>query len=190
MSLTPRAEQLADLSEIAAGCAACFCRARCTGLDIKAIASVAQAAMRLGAEQAQLYAAGPPFAADAEYLGELEALRVRLKLRIDACARLYEEAYQQAVMAQEALRSASDEAARAMAMQMLADAMTAMDIAYERAVACSDAGRLLLVAEADFRWTYEGPEALVSAGHAMPHDGRWLTGQPGTADARHRARPA
>jgi hypothetical protein len=184
VSLTARAEVLADLSEPAAGCASCFCRARCAGLDIKAIAAVARAAMRLGAEQAWLYRDEPPCPDDAAYLDELHALRIRLRQVASVSARLYEEAHRQAVMARRALRAARDETARALALQMLNDANTAMDITHETAVACSEAGRLLLVAEADFRWVYEDPEALVASGNVLPYDGRWITGQATSASGQ------
>jgi hypothetical protein len=35
-----------------------------------------------------------------------------------------------------------------------------------------------VTADADFLFTYEQPETLVAAGHVLPHDGRWITGEP------------
>jgi hypothetical protein len=183
VSLTARAEVLADLSEVAMECAGCFCRARCAGLDIKAIASVAKAAATLGADMRQLRADAPPYHSDAGYLAGLEEVRAALRDRIRDCGRLTREADRQAEMAARAMRAAlmtrpPDYTAYQMALATYQDAKCAAEVAGDTISTCDAAFRLLLSAGADFAWAYEEPEAFAAAGHVLPADGRWITGQP------------
>lgn len=183
MSLAARADALADLSELAADCATSFCRARCSGCDVKAISMTAKAAVKLGARLEWLYRESRPYDEDRDYLSDLEEYRAACRRRMDEAEKLATEARAAAEAAAEAMDAAlgcqpPDRAACTAAQAQLSEACYAIEVAALVADTCSQAERMLFGALVQFAQEYEVPETFVARGGALPHEGRWITGQP------------
>jgi len=178
-----RASDLTDVSELAARCAGCFCRARCAGCDLKAIRPVAEGALRLGAQMDQLAATAPPYATDADYLAELAEIAA-------ACADQSRYLDSLTVQLREGIRASRAAMAAALRCRprdwpAYYDAMRAHHYYSQALSECEQVLsrlaktiRLLMTARYEFGSVYEEPETFVARGGALPHEGRWITGQP------------
>jgi hypothetical protein len=166
MSLTAQAEYLADLGALASRSAECFCMARCAGADVKAIGPSAKAAVVLGASLPELHASLPPFGDDREYLEECAAIRIAICWHGEQVRALEREAGREMSAAPE---------------EMCWDASRAASICIETLSRLDQADRAMAWAPVKYAQVYEVVVQHVAQGGQLPHDGRWITGEPQNA---------
>jgi hypothetical protein len=176
--LTAEAEWLVVFDDLAQACAECFARARCAGLDVKAIGQTAKAAVVLGASLDQLRAQLPAYPSDAGYLEEIEVVREAIRQRIGKVRSLMGRArdvqHQAGVEMRRAIRD-RDWPRYRFWLAIWVDATRALFIAGEGLRTLEQADRCLQWARIRFAEAYEGAESDVSRGVQLPHEGRWIT---------------
>lgn len=179
MSVSARAEYLADTSELAAWCAQCFCRARCAGADVKAISPAAKAAVALGAGWDQLRAQSPPYGEDGEYMQEAAEIRVAVRMRMQEVRDVLRDAEAQASFAAAEMRRAIRDRNYGRYLRALAlwlEARHAISVCHETLSRLERADRCLAWAPARYCQVYEGAVTFAAKGGLLPHDGRWIDG--------------
>ena len=199
--LLARARELAGLGELAGEVRNILGGGRRAGLDPGALGGLVGAAAALGSEGITVYAAGrgpgTRHADEREFLGALAGAEDDIAERLNAAGQLHD----QSVTALDSALDALD-AARAMHTSEPCDGChrrkaAAITSAEARARLCETAIEILAPLTARLRHalariravpgdlgeTYEPVYNLIRRGGAMPHEGRWITGQ-GKASAR------
>ena len=193
--LLARARELADLGETAETVTGILGGARRAGLDPDALGGLVGAATALGVDGVTVYAAGrgpgARYASEGEFLTVLADAEDDIAERLKAAGRLHD----QTVTALDSALDALD-AARAMPTSDPCDGChgfkaAAIAEAEARVRSCEDAIEILeplggqlrhalariRAVPSDFGETYESVYSLIRRGGAMPHQGRWITGQ-------------
>jgi hypothetical protein len=205
-ALLARAHALAGVEDLAEEVTGILGGARAARLDPDALASLAGAALALGAGSLQVYRAeAARFADDRELLDAVEDAEADVAGRVAATRQLQSEVSDALARAREDLEEARDDldAARAMPVHRpcdgchaaraaaIAAAQERIRDAQERIAYCEQALRVLVplahrLAAAlaairrvpgDLDGTYEQVYGHVRSGRLMPKDGDWLTGQ-------------
>jgi hypothetical protein len=180
VSLAPRAEYLADLTDLAARCAVCFCAARCAGCDVAAISPAARAAVALGAPVTWLHAISPAYDEDTMYLAECESIRAEIPARRSQVKDLLDQAEYQASEAQREMREALIRLETARYLDALlewGDARSVISACHDILSALERADRELAWAPVRYFQVYEAPVTFVAQGGLLPYEGRWVTGE-------------
>ncbi|SRR5712691_8075774 len=206
--LLARAQELDDTSDLAEEITCILGGARAARLDPDALGGLTGAALALGEDGRQVYAAGPggqmtAFANDAGFLGAVaEAedevagqLSAARNCRAEACAAVSAaraaHAVARAMPAGTQEQAASRAAALADTAERIALARDAVEIAGTLAGRLERAACRLAAVPEDLGETYEAVYTLLRRGGVMPADGDWLTGEsspltggdlPGTLD--------
>ena len=193
--LLARARELADVGEMAETVTGILGGARRAGLDPDALAGLVGAATALGVDGVAVYAAGrgtgARYASEGEFLTALADAEDELAERLTAAGQLHDRAVT-------ALDSALDalDGARAMRTGEPCDGChgrkaAAIADAEVRTRLCEGAIEILeplggqlrhalariRAVPSDLGETYESVYTLIRRGGAMPHQGRWITGQ-------------
>lgn len=177
---TARAEVLAVTRSIGDDIALMAGRCRATGLDPQSFAPIMGAAMALGSHPWHLMEC--PYTRDEELIGDLLDIGDRLMRRQNGYLRLRSSivaARGHAVAMYN--QAASQDPPNTMDMGYWAtvriDCETALDVLTGLPSKLRAARAKVESAPAQLGETYEAVYALLSQGHVMPHDGRWMTGE-------------
>lgn len=180
MTWLAQAEVLADTSETGADIALIAGRCRATGLDPKSFAPIMGAAMALGSRPWHIMECR--YGSDEELIGDLLDMDARLFRRQDAYIKMRSAIVRTRAHAIAMFNDAANQnPPLAMDMDHWAGSIAACDAALD--VLAPLPARLRLAraglgrAPAELGETYEAVYRLLSQGHVMPHDGRWVTGE-------------